>query len=395
VPERRRRVTDPQEPPAGEPADDLRRRREAIRATGLELGFLQVGFAPAARPSHADVFLEWLREGHHGEMAWLGREDSVRRRLAPTEALPGCRSLIIASLGYAPGGGGRALGDAPPVPEATTETPLRAVVARYAAGRDYHGIFETRLTKLEEAIRSAFPAARTRQYVDYGPVLERDHAQRAGLGWIGKNTMLIHPHLGSWTLLGEILTTARIPPDGPFEPDHCGTCERCIEACPTNAITHPRRLDARLCISYLTIELRGPIPEALRPAIGSRVFGCDICQEACPWNDGAPSVEPVAFATGRPAVPSTMISWTEELLDLSPDEFRFRYGDTPFARPGREGMLRNLCVGLGNTGEAAVLPTLMRCLDEPSGLVREHAAWGIGRLAELRDGRRGPPTTPR
>jgi len=250
-------------------------------------------------------------------------------------------------------------------------------------------VFEDRLSRLAAEIRSRFPDARCIPYVDYGPVLERDHAWRAGLGWIGKNTLLIDPKYGSWLLLGEILTTADLPPDGPFEHDRCGTCERCIEACPTRAITGPRHLDARLCISYLTIELRGSIPEHLRAAIGTRVFGCDICQEVCPWNDGAlPDVPDAALLLGRPVSPVTLLSWAEEILDLTEVEFRARYRDSALSRPGRDGVLRNLCVGLGNSGQAAATPVLVRCLEEESPVVREHAAWGLARLDQLRSASR-------
>jgi epoxyqueuosine reductase len=185
-------------------------------------------------------------------------------------------------------------------------------------------------------------------------------------------------------LLGEVLTTVAIDPDPPFEADRCGTCVRCIDACPTGAITAPRHLDSRLCISYLTIELRGSIPEALRAAIGNRVFGCDICQEVCPWNDGVPvgDLAQLASRWGGPVPAETMVSWAEEILDLSDEGFRAAYGQTALARPGRGGWLRNLCVGLGNVGDAGAVPVIMRCFDEESSVVREHAAWALARLAE-------------
>ncbi len=312
-------------------------------------------------------------------MKWLARADAVRRRLDPCEALPGCETLVMVSLSYSGAPGVTADGLA--------TDPGRSLVARYAEGRDYHLEFEQRLADLSSLLRERWPSEGAMLYVDYGPVLERGHAQRAGLGWIGKNTMLIHPEHGSWTLLGELLTTVKIPPDAPFEADRCGTCLRCIEACPTGAITGPRVLDARRCISYLTIELDGSIPESLRPAIGNRVFGCDICQDVCPWNDGLPAGELADLADrwGGPTRPSTMSSWTEELLDLSEDQFRSRYGETALARPGREGMLRNLCVGMGNSGDPSVLPAIMRCFDEDSPVVREHAAWALARLDAARD----------
>jgi len=355
--------------------------REELRAAALALGFLQVGFAPARSPTHASAYLNWLEQGMHGEMAWMARDDAVRRRLDPTVALPGCRTLVMLSISYAPSPHDRSRRTVTPddLPD--------ALVARYAAGRDYHLEFEDRLARLAAMIDERWPGAGVKPYVDYGPVLEREHGQRAGLGWVGKNTMLIHPQLGSWALLGTLMTTVEIPPDEPFEADRCGTCVRCIEACPTGAITGPRRVDARLCISYLTIELRGSIPPSLRPAIGARIFGCDICQEVCPWNEGVEAGTLPAAGWGGPVLPGAMTGWVEELLDLSDEEFRSRYGDTAFSRPGREGMLRNLCVGMGNSGSRAHLPLLMRCLTEGSPLVREHAAWAIGRLdASRHDG---------
>ena len=253
------------------------------------------------------------------------------------------------------------------------------VVARYARGRDYHDVFEERLDALSAAIEELSPGARTKRYVDYGPVLERDHAQRAGLGWVGKNTMLIHPGLGSYLMLGELLTDLEIEPDLPFVPDRCGTCRRCIDACPTNAILDGRLLDARLCISYLTIELGGPIPEALRPAIGNRVFGCDICQEVCPWNSDAPPPDEAPFAAqpGQPVPPGDMVAWAEELAPLDAAEFRTRYRGTAFSRPGRDGLLRNLAVGLGNSGGPGARPILERLRADRSPLVREHAQWAL------------------
>ena len=385
--------------------EDTRELREAVRVAGLACGFDQVGFAPAEPPSHAAEYEAWLDDGFHGEMSYLAREDAVRRRLDPSEALPGCRTIIVASLLYGPkpswkftspdegshrsreGGAGRGVGPAAGSPGREPGRRL-PIVARYALGRDYHDVFEERLGRFADRIRALAPDARIKPYVDYGPVLERDHAQRAGLGWIGKNTMLIDPTLGSYLLLGELLTDLPLSPDEPFLPDRCGTCERCIVACPTDAIRGARRLDARRCISYLTIELKGPIPEPLRPAIGNRVFGCDICQEVCPWNSDAsePESHPLGRQIGRPVPPPDLVAWSEELLELDAAEFRDRYGDTALSRPGRDGLLRNLAVGLGNAGDAEARPTLRRMVLDPSELVREHATWALAVL-ERRDAR--------
>jgi len=347
---------------------------ERIREHARTLGFQQVGFAPADRPTHADDYLGWIDRGWHGEMDYMAREDSVRRRLSPGEALTGCRSLIVVALRYS--------GPVPASADPPSVDPLRAIVAGYAAGPDYHGVFEERLARLATFVEHLVPDADTKPYVDYGPVLERDHAQRAGLGWIGKNTMLIDPKSGSYLLLGELLTTVQLPPDPPFTADRCGTCDRCIPACPTGAIRSPRTLDARLCISYLTIELRGPIPEHLRPLIGNRVFGCDICQEVCPWNRGIsePADSPLGARPGEPVAPATMIGWAEELLSMDDEGCRARYRGTAFHRPGRAGMLRNLCVGLGNSGRPEALPVLQRAAADDSELVREHARWAMDRL---------------
>ncbi len=358
--------------------------RERLRAAGLALGFTQVGFAPAEAPAHADAYLRWLEDGHHGELAWMARSDAVRRRLDPREALPGCRTIIVATLSYAPEAGKEA-----PVGDSMTDDPcgsdpgggfVRPIVARYARGRDYHDWFEERLDALAEEVRAVDPEAGVKRYVDYGPVLERDHAQRAGLGWIGKNTMLIHPELGSWLLLGELLTTLDVDPDDPFVADRCGSCRRCIDACPTDAILEHRAIDSRRCISYLTIELRGSIPVELRPAIGTRVFGCDICQDVCPWNRDPLPGEPGQLTEGRPAEFPALRDWAERLLPMDAESYREAYRGTPLSRPGRDAMLRNLCVGLGNSGEPDAAAVLRRCLTDDSELVREHAAWALGRL---------------
>ncbi len=316
-------------------------------------------------------------------MAYLARPDAVQRRLDPRNALPGCRTLLVVSLLY----GGQpttSRGDVHrPEPRARRNPRRLPVVARYALGRDYHHVFEEKLADLALEMGRLAPNLRTKLYVDYGPVLERDHAQRAGLGWIGKNTMLINPTLGSWLMLGVLLLDEELEPDPPFLPDRCGTCRRCIDACPTDAIVDGRVLDARLCISYLTIELKGSIPTELRSGIGNRVFGCDICQEVCPWNDDAPVPEHSPFsAHGQPLPPDDMVTWTEELIDLDDDAFRSLYRGTAFYRPGRSGMLRNLAVGLGNYGEPEVRPTLLRLANDHSPLVREHAQWALSALAD-------------
>ncbi len=248
-------------------------------------------------------------------------------------------------------------------------------VARYARGDDYHGLMRERLAEIGRWLAGA-TGARTRAYVDTGPVLERDLARRAGLGWFGKNTNLINPGIGSFFFIGALFTDLLLEPDPPFEADRCGTCTRCLDACPTRAFTAPRTLDATRCISYLTIELRGAIPEELRDAMDELVYGCDICQEVCPWNRRAlPAAEPAFRA--RPGLENPSLP---ELLALNQEEFAARFRRSPLKRANRRGLLRNAAVALGNTGDLRAVPALVRALADEEALVRGHAAWALGRL---------------
>jgi epoxyqueuosine reductase len=248
-------------------------------------------------------------------------------------------------------------------------------VARYARGRDYHKVFTRRLRDLEVRLVRAFPGVRTRPYVDTGPVLEKLWAERAGLGWRGKHTNLVSRARGSWFLLGEILLDVDLEPD-PAEADHCGTCTRCITACPTGAITAPYHLDARRCISYLTIEHRGFLPRELREAVGDRVFGCDDCLEVCPWNRFARDAREVDFRP-RPQATAPLLA---DLVALDEAGFRERFAGTALLRAKREGLARNACVALGNSGDPAAVPVLVRALGDVSPVVRGHAAWALGRF---------------
>ena len=338
---------------------------QAIKRRASALGFELVGIAPAEPPAHGHYFLDWLDRGYAGSMAYLWRPDAVRRRLDPTDALAGARSIVVVGMSYLNGDDG------------PSADPSRPIIARYARGTDYHKVFEEKLELLAASLAEIVggdPAVRC--YVDYGPVLERDHAQRAGIGWIGKNTLLINTDIGSYVFLGEILTDAPLALDEPFVPDHCGTCERCIDACPTGAIVEPREVDARLCISYLTIELRDPIPRELRPLVGNRVFGCDICQEVCPWNNEAPMTTEERFMPRADIVSPELV----QLMDIGEDEFAKRYSDTPMSRGKRRGLLRNVAVALGNWGDPAALPALERGLNDNDALVRGHSAWALGRI---------------
>lgn len=335
-------------------------KREVIdRAKAL--GFDSCRVAAAAPPLHGAEFSAWLREGAAGEMEWLGRGEEKRRD--PQKVLGGARSMIVVALNYWQG-----------EPAAHPSDAAGGRIARYAWGDDYHEVMLRKLEQLDEFLRARGGAQKC--YVDAGPILERDHASEAGIGWHGKSTMLIDPLLGTWFFLGEILTTLALPPDAP-QPARCGACVRCITACPTGAITAPHRLDARRCISYLTIELKGSIPLELRSLIGDRIYGCDDCLEACPWNRFASISREAAFAAG----PATKMPLRDHLA-LDDDQFRALFRRSPVKRLKRRGFLRNVCVALGNAGSRADLPALQRAASDPEPLIAEHATWAIDRILE-------------
>ena len=273
--------------------------KQRLLSFAREIGFDSCRIAACGSPPHADEFRNWLDEGGHGEMSYMERGEE--KRCDPQKVLPGARSIVVLALNYFQGS--RKTGD---TPAATGR------IARYAWGDDYHDLIDSKLDKIDEFLREF--GGQQKCYVDTGPVLERDHAAQAGIGWHGKSTMLIDEQLGTWFFLAEILTTLELPPDEPV-PDRCGTCERCIKACPTGAITAPHRLDARRCISYLTIELKSSIPLELRPLIGDRIFGCDDCLDACPWNRFAQVSRETAFC----ARPSTVGMPLRDYLSLSDD----------------------------------------------------------------------------
>jgi epoxyqueuosine reductase len=332
-----------------------------VKERGRELGFDLVAVGPASPPDHGAHFEAWLEAGHAGSMAYLerGRE----KRLDPGRVLPGARSIVACALGYLQG------------PEAVGP----AGVARYAWGKDYHAVLEPRLRALADTIAELQPGTVSRTYVDTGPLLERDLAARAGLGWIGKNTMLLHPDLGSFFFIGTVLTTAEIETDAPL-PDRCGTCTRCLDACPTGAFVDPYVLDARRCIAYLTIEHRGPVPAELRAGIGGWAFGCDVCQDVCPWNRRAPTgpgAMEAAFGP-RPLPPLA------ELLALDQASYVESFRGSPLKRARREGLARNAAVVLGNRARAEDEPALQEALGHSDPTVRGHAAWALGRIGGTR-----------
>jgi epoxyqueuosine reductase len=290
-------------------------------------------------------------------MAWMARNSE--KRLDPQLVLPGARSIIVLALNYWQG-------------ESTGNSP-RTRIARYAWGDDYHDVMLAKLRELDEFLRAS--GGEQKCYVDTGPVVERDFAAESGVGWHGKSTMLIDARLGTWFFLGEILTTLELPTDEP-QPARCGSCTRCITACPTGAITRPHRLDARRCISYLTIELKGAIPLEFRPLIGDRIYGCDACLEVCPWNRFAAASRETAFAA-RPALATMQL---RDYLYLDDEQFRTLFRGSPIKRIKRRGLLRNVCVALGNVGTAEDLPSLRRVAADGDPLIAEHATWAIAQI---------------
>ncbi len=322
-----------------------------LQAEAARLGFSVCGVAPVQPEKRREYYLKWIAEGQHGEMAWMER--NIERRLDPGLILPEARSVLCLGMNYF-----------------QTEPSRRGRIAKYALGRDYHGLMLKKLKKLCHWLR--LKGGQNRPYVDTGPVLEKPLAVRAGLGWQAKNTMLIHPKIGNWLFLGEIFTTLEIPPDEGVS-DHCGDCIACIEACPTGAITAPYQLDARRCIAYLTIEHQGAIPEEFREAIGDRLFGCDECLDVCPWNRWAQATREEKFAARQYPDLREMLAWSEE-------EFRAHFRQTPILRLKRPRWLRNICVVLGNIGTLEDLPALEKAANDPDPLVAEHANWAIEKI---------------
>jgi epoxyqueuosine reductase len=329
-----------------------------------QIGFDSCRIAACRAPAHAMEFREWLREGEHGEMNYMERGEE--KRCDPQKVLPGARSIVVLALNYFQG-----------EEERLSHSAVKGRIARYAWGDDYHKVIGTQLDEVDQFLRRF--GGQQKCYVDTGPILERDHAAQAGIGWHGKNTMLIDEQLGTWFFLAEILTTLEMPPDEPV-PDRCGTCERCLNTCPTGAITAPHRLDARRCISYLTIELKGSIPLELRPLVGNRIFGCDDCLTVCPWNRFAQVSHETAFSARQ----STTGMSLRDYLRLSDADFRALFRNSPIKRIKRRGFLRNVCVALGNVGSVSDIPALECAAADPEPLIAEHAAWAIDQIRARR-----------
>jgi epoxyqueuosine reductase len=346
---------------------------EQIREWARAAGFDAVGIAPVRPSDFGEAYQRWVDAGFHGEMGYLAREDAVAKRRDPALAVPGARSAVVVARNYYP--------DAEPAAEA--EKPSRGIFARYARNDDYHDLLKERLIGLQERIGEELVPVNGRAYVDTGPVLERELAMRAGLGWFGRNTMLIQPGRGSYFFLGVILLDVELEYDEPFRQEHCGTCTRCEDGCPTGALLGRAEdgaplMDARRCISYLTIEQRGPIPRELRPLIGNRVYGCDICQEVCPHN----SPKFVQITSEEAFWPREGVHGERliELMGMDQKEFSRRFKGSPVKRAKRRGLLRNVAVALGNWGSPEAVPVLAVALHDEEPLIRGHAAWALGRI---------------
>ncbi|CAN5505928.1 tRNA epoxyqueuosine(34) reductase QueG [soil metagenome] len=353
----------------------LEMKSELVRRA-LAAGFDDCRIARAGSPPHAGEFRAWLEQGAAGEMDWIAR--GAEKRCDPELVLAGARSVVVLALNYWQGDEERRKNGARQTGEIRRQkeegrSENRGRIARYAWGDDYHDLVEGKLRQLNSFLENA--GGRQRYYVDTGPVLERDFAATAGIGWHGKSTMLLNRSLGTWFFLAEIFTTLELPPDPP-QVARCGTCTRCIAACPTGAITAPHRLDARRCISYLTIELKGSIPLELRPLIGDRIYGCDDCLDACPWNRFAQVSRESAFAA-RPMVAQMKL---RDFLALDDEQFRSLFRGSPIKRIKRPGFLRNVCVALGNVGTEEDLPALAAVADDEEPLIAEHARWAIDRI---------------
>lgn len=333
--------------------------KERIREAGKELGFAAVGVARAEPGPAVEKMREWLAAGCHGEMDYMARHAELRAD--PQQLHPGTITVISAAIDYLPH-------------QKSADDPEQAVISRYAQGRDYHKVVRNRLQKLADVIATQIGPFGYRVFSDSAPVMEVEFARQAGLGWRGKHTLLLSK-AGSWRFLGDIYTNLPLPPDEPIE-DHCGTCTACLDACPTKAIVAPYQVDARRCISYLTIELAGPIPEEFRPLIGDRIYGCDDCQLCCPWNRFAQIGDP-AFAPRHGLDTATLI----ELFNWTEAEFNERLAGNPIRRIGHERWLRNIAVALGNgTSTVNRKNALKMKSDHPSELVREHVEWALTRL---------------
>jgi epoxyqueuosine reductase len=345
------------------PQSSLAELSARIKSEAQRLGFDLVGISPVRVPPHEESFAQWLRQKFHGHLSYMERTEILRRD--PRRLVPWAVSVISVAMNYYT-----------PLPRVTPAEQGRGWISRYAWGDDYHHVVHDKLEALLGFIRGVAGATvEGRAFVDSGPILERDFAGTAGIGWIGKNTQLISPKKGSWFFLGELFTNLTLAYDEPIR-DRCGQCDLCLKACPTGAFIGPYLLDARRCISYLTIELKGSIPRHLRPLIGNHIFGCDICQEVCPYNVKANSTDYRSYAPRQGLYAPDLIA----LLSIDQQEFRGRFRGSPILRAKRRGFLRNVAVALGNNGGPEAVPALTNALNDSEPLVRGHVAWALGRI---------------
>jgi epoxyqueuosine reductase len=347
-------------------------RSRQVKQRAVEAGFDLVGVADPAAPPELAYFAEWIAQGFAGEMAYLTNQRERRSDLRT--AFPWARSLVCVGVQYDT-----------PHPYSMASSPDKGWIARYAWGDDYHDVLKAMLDGLVKSLQAELGPFQARTYVDTGPIVERAYAAAAGLGAWGKNTCLLHPEHGSWFFLGDLVTDLDLAPDAP-RPDMCGSCTACLEACPTEALRAPYVLDATRCISYLTIEVKGAIPEERRAGLGRHVFGCDICQDVCPWNRKRRRSGGPAFAPRKGALAPRF----EDLATLDADAFRARFRGSPIKRAKRRGLLRNVAVALGNSGDASHRPLLEGLAADEDPLVREHALWALHRLAAPGRPRAGP-----
>jgi epoxyqueuosine reductase len=337
-----------------------------IKERATELGFDLVGIAPATKVPHAKAFMAWLEAGYAGKMTYMARDPM--RRQDPRLIMPEARSVVVVAASY--------FTVDPPIE--LWNDPGRGRIARYAWGCDYHNVLTDRLRQLAGSLQQYVgDMVLWRAYVDTGPLLERDLAVMAGLGFIGKNTCLIHPQWGSYLFLGELLVNVELIYDAPITTGTCGNCVRCLNACPTGALVAPYQLDSRKCISYLTIEFRDSIPENLRIHMGNWIFGCDVCQSVCPWNRRFARAGQQGFLSfeRERCIPSLL-----ELISMDETQFRARFGHTPVKRSGWRGFIRNAAVALGNWGDRVAIPALQRAAENSDPLVREHITWALQRI---------------
>ncbi len=350
--------------------DSPRELSQALKTEAFRLGFHLVGITTPHPPAHLAVYERWLAQGHHAGMAWMETERARERRADPLKILPECKSILVLGIRYPP-----------PVPPSQTQAETR--IAAYARGDDYHDVLPGRLQALVSTLqeRIGHPVS-NHWYTDTGPILEKELAQRAGLGWIGKNTCLIHPQVGSYFLLAEIFLGIELESDPPFQADRCGRCTRCLDHCPTACIRPDRTLDASHCISYLTIEHKGLIPPELRPKLGDWTFGCDICQQVCPWNQRLASetkIDPPLDPAFSPRQDISSSRLAEELT-LTAQAFSAKYKGSPIKRSKRRGYLRNLAIAAGNRQDTQAIPALTAVLHDRDPLLRSHAAWALGQI---------------